>query len=69
MLAGILVLRQEVHREAVVRGMLRGQLEESRADCVTAEREFSKATALAAGYFHDLELLRHEVSWSSTQAP
>ena len=45
--------------------MLKKKLEEARAAKQQAEKEHGRAAALAAGYQHDLELLRHEVKHRS----
>lgn len=57
---GMLVLKQNLDQNQNLRKMLKRKLVETRAEVVTAEREFQKATSLAAGYFHDLELLRYQ---------
>ncbi len=44
-----------------MRKMLKERLEEARAGKLGAEREQARASALAAGFQHDLELLKHEV--------
>ena len=55
------MLKQNLDQNQNLRKMLKRKLVETRAEVVTAEREFQKATSLAAGYFHDLELLRYQV--------
>ena len=64
MVAGLLILQQTLQQSCVVRRGLRQRLQEARQGRMEAEREQTKAVALAATHQHDLELLKQQVVFS-----
>lgn len=62
LVAGVLSLQHSVKQNCTVRRMLREKLQAAQAGKLLAEKEQSRAAALAATYHHDLELLKHEVT-------